>query len=259
MSEKALPSAKLNWNNNVHPHSRRFDDHYYSLINGLEESRHVFIQGNALLERWRVLSTNKSFFIMETGFGSGLNFLATLQLWKHSIQDARQEQVSRKKNKLHYISIEGFPLSAEQLVKSLSNWTMELPGLIEKLVSLYPSLVAGRHDLYFDAENVQLTLLFGDVKEQLERVKALDYTSHKTDGHGFIDAWFLDGFSPSKNPDMWQASLYQQMSRLSQSSTTVATYTVAGIVRRGLADAGFIVSKKPGFGTKRDMLFAQLD
>jgi tRNA 5-methylaminomethyl-2-thiouridine biosynthesis bifunctional protein len=257
LSEKLLPTANLSWHDDVHPHSERFDDHYYSLINGLEESRHVFLRGNALLERWFKLSDNATFYIMETGFGSGLNFLATLQLWQNYLKKA-SKQSSVSKNKLHYISIEAYPLTTVQLTKSLANWAPELPNLTEKLIKYYPSLIAGRHDLTFEADNVQLTLLFGDVKEQLPLLKRSDYASHNDKETGFVDAWFLDGFSPSKNPDMWQSSLYHQMYRLSQDKATVATYTVAGMVRRGLADAGFSIYKKPGFGTKRNMLFAQL-
>jgi tRNA 5-methylaminomethyl-2-thiouridine biosynthesis bifunctional protein len=261
LSEKVLPTANLSWNDNVHPHSMRFDDHYYSLINGLEESRHVFIQGNALLERWKKLSNNETFYIMETGFGSGLNFLATQQLWQTYLEKSSQhstQQDIRTNNKLHYISIEAYPLTTVQLTKSLANWAPKLPKLTETLIKLYPSLIAGRHDLTFEADNVQLTLLFGDIKEQLPLIEHQDFKSHNNAETGFIDAWFLDGFSPSKNPDMWQSNLYQQMYRLSVAKATVATYTVAGIVRRGLTEAGFTVSKKPGFGTKRDMLFAQL-
>jgi len=238
-----INNAELVWNDQGHPHSSLFNDHYYSLSNGLEETNHVFIKGNHLLRRWKELSDEQCFCIMETGFGSGLNFLSTWQLWN--------KYKAGQNNILHYISVEAYPMTLQQLQKSLDNWKDKLSEFSVKLLAEYPPLKVGNHEIHFEADNVKLTLLFGDIREQLP---AVDCTAS-----GLVDAWFLDGFSPSKNPEMWEDSLYTQMHRLSKQGATVATYTVAGIVRRGLTAAGFQVSRKPGFGTKRDMLYAQLD
>lgn len=243
MSKNQTASANIIWNDSLHPHSTRFNDHYYSLVDGLEESHHVFITGNSLLQRWQKLEQNQCFCILETGFGSGLNFLATWQLW--------QQYGFGKTNKLHFISIEAFPLSIEELSRSLTNWEHKLPGYKEALIKYYPPLTEGRHDRRINQDNIQLTLLFGDIKQQLPLLTRTFESQ--------VDAWFLDGFSPAKNPEMWSRDLFQLMASLSRKKASVATYTVAGVVRRGLAEAGFSVHKKPGFGTKRDMLVAYLE
>ena len=240
MSQVILSKVDLRWNEDVHPHSNLFDDHYYSLVDGLEESRHVFIQGNNLIERWQKLAKQQSFSIMETGFGSGLNFLATWQVW-NSLK-------LNKTNKLHYISIEAFPMNSAQLEKSLANWKSSLSAFTKQLLEKYPPLKSGSHQLLFENDNLVLTLVFADVRKIMP--------SYESKSDGLVDAWYLDGFAPSKNPEMWQDNLYTEMYRLSKQQATVATYTVAGIVRRGLTRAGFSIGRKKGFGTKREMLTA---
>jgi len=235
-----INSARLVWDEQNHPHSSQFDDHYYSLVDGIEETRHVFIEGNDLPERWREMRKHQTFKIMETGFGSGLNFLATWQLW-NSINMG-------KTNKLHFVSIEAFPMDVMQLEKSLLNWHSQLSKFSSQLLEKYPVLDKGTHTINFNDDNVTLTLIFGDIREVMPE---LSFRATET-----VDAWYLDGFSPSKNPEMWQDDLYSEMYRLSAPLASVATYTVAGIVRRGLATAGFQIDRKPGFGTKRDMLVA---
>ena len=239
MTSLTLKSPDLLWEKEQHPHSVLFDDHYYSLVNGLEETYYVFIEGNKLPSRWLNRSTQQPFCIFETGFGSGLNFLSTWKLWKDSYV-ARQ-------NKLNYISVEKYPMSLEQLKRSLLNWSTSLSDVTSELLQNYPTLTSGIHTLTL-SDNVTLTLLFEDINEALSQVYCPE--------DGLVDAWYLDGFSPSKNPQMWDTHLYTQMKRLTKINATVSTYTVAGIVRRGLTNAGFTIERKPGFGTKREMLTA---
>lgn len=240
MTSFVIEEPELSWQQGQHPHSIVFDDHYYSLVNGLEETQHVFIEGNNLLSRWQQLSSQQSFCIFETGFGSGINFLSTLKAWKANHFGS--------KHKLNYISVEAYPMSKQQLNKSLLNWKESLSEVSSELLNNYPILKSGMHTLEF-SDNVTLTLIFGDIKEALSDVGC--------SGKGLVDAWYLDGFAPAKNPQMWDAYLYSQMNRLSKSHATVSTYTVAGVVRRGLAESGFTIQRKPGFGTKREMLTAQ--
>ncbi|MCP4273542.1 MAG: tRNA (5-methylaminomethyl-2-thiouridine)(34)-methyltransferase MnmD [Gammaproteobacteria bacterium] len=235
-----LTIAELDWNDDNHPYSTQFNDHYYSQVDGLDEVQHVFIQGNQLATRWTALAEGGTFTIMETGFGSGLNFLATWEMW-------RIMKLGGSRN-LHFISVEKYPMSREQLQRSLSNWNDKLSVVSKKLMDNYPPLKETTHNLLFKEDNIKLTLIFSDISELFPILTLPENT--------LIDAWFLDGFAPSKNPQMWQPELYHYMHRLSRNGASVATYTVAGLVRRGLIDAGFEIQYKPGFGTKRDMLTA---
>lgn len=213
------------------PHSVTFNDIYFSSDCGLDESKHVFLNQNYLPQRWQTLQS-KSFTIVETGFGTGLNFLCTWQLWK---------QCAPASASLHFISAEKFPLSLRDLSRALNLWP-QLAVQREALLAQYQWLTPGFHQLNFEDGRVSLTLLIGDVNETLPQLQAT------------VDAWFLDGFSPAKNPEMWQASLFDEMAKRSHSATTFATFTSAGIVRRGLQAAGFSVQKVAGFGRKREML-----
>ena len=214
--------------------SAQFDDIYFSPENGLEETRHVFLAGNGLPEAWK---DRERFVIAETGFGTGLNFLAAWALF---------EKTAKPGQKLHYISFEKYPLSWEECAQALAPWQVEFGGRLDRLRAQYPLRVPGFHRLMLN-EQVTLTLIFDDVNEALPQLEA----------PGGIDAWFLDGFAPAKNPQMWTEDVFAQMARLSHEDTTAATFTVAGIVRRGLATAGFAVEKKQGFGRKREMLTAR--
>ncbi len=176
--------------------------------------------------------------IAETGFGSGLNFLVTWQAWQRS----RAEQHCPN---LYFISIEKHPLRLADLVAALSPW-QELSQLTEALVQNYPPPTPGRHRLLFEEGAVILDLIYADVipaLQELERSPSLT-----------IDHWYLDGFSPSKNPAMWNEQLYQSMAQLGRNGTSFTTFTAAGRVRRGLRAVGFEVEKRPGFGQKREML-----
>lgn len=232
-----ITTADLNWNNNT-PVSRQFDDVYFSKDDGLAESRYVFIEHNRLAQRWAALEDQPftHFTLLETGFGTGLNFLATLDAWiKSGLQNAQ----------LHYLSLEKFPLTPKDLRLALNHWP-SLAHLSDRLIACYPPLVPGTHRIEMPEYRLTLTLIFADATDTFN-----DLCKHS---HLRVDAWLLDGFAPSKNPDMWQAPLFNAMHQLSSTGSTVATFTAAGAVRRGLIDAGFTVHKVAGFGRKREML-----
>ncbi|MCB0319251.1 MAG: tRNA (5-methylaminomethyl-2-thiouridine)(34)-methyltransferase MnmD, partial [Bdellovibrionales bacterium] len=183
---------------------------------------------NDLPSRWQV---DKNFTICELGFGTGLNFLLAVDKWnKHT-----------KNSWLNFISIENEPLSKSDLNKSLSRWD-SLSKFKEQLLNKYPLLVPGFHRLLFPEFRTALTLCLGDAKEELQQIEAQ------------VDAWFLDGFSPAKNPEIWEENIYNQMARLSTTNTSFATFTSAGHVRRNLMAVGFNVSKVKGYGGKRECL-----
>jgi len=213
------------------PVSSKFDDIYFSVEDGLRETQYVFEEGNNLDERLPYPDNKCPFTTAETGFGTGLNFIS---LWKR-IRETNENQ------KLHFISTEKYPLKRSDLQKALSNWS-ELKDLTEQLVSQYPLNTSGFHHLYFDDNRIKLTLMFGDAAESYSRLNAK------------VDAWYLDGFAPSKNADMWSPELFREIARLSKPGTTFSTFTAAGIVKRGLRDVGFDVRKQKGFGRKREML-----
>lgn len=248
---KSLTSADLQWRDGQ-PISTQFDDVYYSTDDGLAESRYVFVAGNQLSERWQQLkdraSGNRVFTIGETGFGTGLNFLAAADLWLRTAPADHQ---------LHFVSVEKYPLTRHQLEQALAHWT-ELESLSRSLIASYPPLVSGLHSVWLYEGRVRLTLIFDDAVEGLSELMHSSHPAFKgTTGNrnrGRIDAWFLDGFAPSKNPDLWSPQLFDLMSQLSGENTSYATFTVARIVRDGLQEAGFSLEKQPGFGRKRDML-----
>lgn len=221
--------AVLEWRDGQ-PYSTAFNDVYFSSDDGLLETEYVFIQGNALISRWQSLADG-SFIILETGFGTGLNFLCACKTW---LNHAPANAV------LHFTSVEKYPLNPADMYKALQHWPALQP-ITDALLTQYETLLnTGTATLFND--RIRLQVLFGDATECLSKINTK------------ADAWFLDGFAPSKNPQMWQPALFGQMARLSHSETTFATFTSAGIVRRGLAAAGFKVSKQPGFGKKREMI-----
>ncbi len=239
MSVEKLEPAQVNWIDDSVPHSTRFDDYYFSSDNGLEEVDHTFIQPNRLVERFT--HCKDTFRIAETGFGSGLNFLSVVQLWlQHSSADYS----------LHFISFEKYPMHWADIERVHQSYP-QFSALSADLKAQYPLLVSGWHDVYLCNNRIRLTLWFGDVLKGLPECDASQGS--------LIDAWLLDGFTPSKNPDMWQPALYQQMARLSHLKTTFATFTAAGSVRRALQKVGFQVEKASGYGKKREMCFGQLN
>lgn len=235
-----IKSAKIEFNQDGTPVACDFNDVYFSNQNGLLETRYVFLENNHLPERW-LEASDQSFHIAETGFGTGLNFLATWQMFEECAHGSRR---------LHFISTEKFPLDKDDLILALKQWP-ELAEYSEQLVHQYPDLVEGCHRLTFDHGRVLLDLHLGDVSHIFP---ALHNSSE-----GIVDAWFLDGFAPSKNPQMWNDKLYEQLARLSKQGATLATFTAAGMVKRGLAEQGFDIKKVKGFGRKRDMITGVFD
>ncbi|MEC8324932.1 MAG: bifunctional tRNA (5-methylaminomethyl-2-thiouridine)(34)-methyltransferase MnmD/FAD-dependent 5-carboxymethylaminomethyl-2-thiouridine(34) oxidoreductase MnmC [Pseudomonadota bacterium] len=233
--------AKIEFNESGTPVAQDFDDVYFSNDNGLLESDYVFFQQNNIASRWQH-HPRRHFVIAETGFGTGLNFLNT---WQRFNQDS-----DKSVEQLHFISFEKFPLEQSALQQALAAWP-ELTSLSEQLVASYPTAIAGCHRLEFDQGRVILDLWFGDIQDTLPQ---LCYGEN-----GIVDAWYLDGFAPSKNPDMWQQSLFDGMANLGRSDCTFATFTAAGFVRRGFADAGFSVKKVKGYGRKREMVVGTLE
>lgn len=223
-----LPENRsLSWTEDMVPVSAMFDDVYYSKDDGLAESHYVFVQGLGE-EIWQ----QSDIQIAETGFGTGLNLLATLQ---------HLDRVNVAAH-LTYYSVEAYPLTKEELIKAHGVWS-ELAPYSQMLANALPETPLGEGWHIFDlAPNRRLVLLIGDVVTQYQSVS------------GTMDGWYLDGFAPSKNPDMWRIEVFEQLSRLSHEGTKLTTFTAAGFVRRGLIDVGFDMEKRPGFGRKRDCL-----
>ena len=225
----SVPTATLSRSGNGTAFSDEFQDVYHSTQGGLAQSRHVFLDGNGLPGRWR---GRDSFCILETGFGLGLNFLAAWDAWR---ADAARPRL------LHFVSVESRPLDAKDLSAALAPFG-ELSALSRELLKAWPPPLAGFHRMHFDAGRVILTLAMGDAGEVLPQLVAS------------IDAFFLDGFAPSKNPGIWSPQVVRELARVAAPEATLATWTVAGGVRAALSDAGFVVEKRDGFATKREML-----
>ncbi|WP_240478342.1 bifunctional tRNA (5-methylaminomethyl-2-thiouridine)(34)-methyltransferase MnmD/FAD-dependent 5-carboxymethylaminomethyl-2-thiouridine(34) oxidoreductase MnmC [Photobacterium aquae] len=243
-SRTRIENAVLDWNDAGTPVSNDFDDVYFSNTNGLEETRYVFLKQNGLPERWEQ-SEHRRFVVAETGFGTGLNFLAVWQ-WFKAFRAANPDAPLRE---LHFISFEKFPVTLTDLVKAHESWP-ELADLASQLHAHYPPAVADCHRIVLEDGLITLDLWFGDIKDCMPQVWTGD--------DGIVDAWFLDGFAPSKNPEMWSQSLFDGMAKLARQGGTVATFTAAGFVRRGLLDAGFKMWKVKGFGKKREMIAGRL-
>jgi len=230
-----ITPARLAYTSDGTPYSTEYDDVYHSAAGGLEQARHVFLAGNGLLGNAARWCGAERFVIVETGFGLGLNFLATWQAWREDAQRCRC---------LQFISFERHPLGVIDLATAHACWP-ELAELSGQLRNQWPSgAVAGAHRIEFANGRVVLSLYFGDAEETLSR-RMLTARA---------DAFFLDGFSPARNPALWTPSLFKLLAELSVPGATLATWTVAGAVRQGLAAAGFVVTKVPGFGNKREML-----
>ncbi|MCU1734022.1 MULTISPECIES: bifunctional tRNA (5-methylaminomethyl-2-thiouridine)(34)-methyltransferase MnmD/FAD-dependent 5-carboxymethylaminomethyl-2-thiouridine(34) oxidoreductase MnmC [unclassified Pseudomonas] len=224
--------AQIDWDEQGRPHSRQYDDIYFSKDQSLAETEHVFIEQNDLRERLKALAPGSGLTIGETGFGTGLNFFCAWQLFEqHAPADSR----------LHFISAEKFPLSRDDLGRALALWP-ELTTFSEPLLQQYVAVHEGYQHFLFDNGRVSLTLLIGDASEQFGKLD------------GQVDAWFLDGFAPAKNPDMWTPELFAQVGRLSVPGTTLGTFTSTGWVRRALIAVGFKMKRIPGIGKKWEVL-----
>jgi len=218
-------AAELAWRGGV-PVATRFDDPYFSLTDGLAETRHVFLAGNGLPERFR-----DGFHIAELGFGSGLNLAAALHLWRTSGQAGR----------LHYTGFEAYPMAAGDMARALAAF----PELDAEAAPVLAARAAGRWRV--ETEDLLAEILPSDARARLPGWP------------GRADAWFLDGFAPAKNPELWGAPLLAEVARHTRPGGSFATYTAAGHVRRALADAGFAVTRAPGYGRKRHMTRGRLE
>lgn len=224
-----ITPARLAYATDGTPYSEIFDDVYHSSDGGLGQAHHVFLAGNELPQRW---AGRERFVVLETGFGLGLNFLATWDAWRRD---------PRRCARLHFVSFELHPFTVDDLARLHARWP-EFAALAAELRATWPPLTPGAHRLHLDAGRVTLTLWFGDARDGLAQLATC------------ADALYLDGFSPARNPDLWSARMFHLLARRTAADATLATWSVAGEVREGLRRAGFEVGKAPGFGGKRQML-----
>ena len=236
-----IQHAKIHFNQENTPVSDKFDDVYFSNQDGLAETHYVFLEGNQLWERW-VNYQEAHFVIAETGFGTGLNFFAVTTLFR----EFRQKHPDSPLKRLYFTSFEKYPLPLDALQQAHLAYP-QFSHLAQHLQQNWLNPIQGCYRFHFD--ETTLDLWFGDVAENLPQLG--DYMNGK------IDAWFLDGFAPSKNPDMWNEQLYQQMFRFTKPQGTFATFTAASAVRKSLENAGFDITKRKGFGKKRECLSGQ--
>ena len=225
--------SPLEWTADGQPRSRLFGDVYFSAEDGLAESRAVFLQGCGLPGAW---AGRRRFVVGELGFGTGLNIAALLDLWSRSRPAGGQ---------LHIFSVEAFPISAEEAARALARWP-ELAAVSSLLTARWPGRARGVHRIELPEVSAIVDVAVQEVGPAL------------AGWSGRADAWFLDGFAPAANPDMWTDEILALVGARSAPGARAATFTVAGQVRRGLAAAGFTVEKRPGFGRKRERLEALL-
>lgn len=233
MSENGLycQPPQLDWSQPSGPRATGYGDIYFSAEDGLEETRAVFLQGCNLPQDWQ----GKPVYVVgELGFGTGLNALALWDLWRRE---------GPATGWLHFVSVEKHPLPREDAARAFAAWP-SLAGLSAQLLARWPSALKGAHRLIFPENRFSITLFQDEAELALAQIEAR------------VDAWFLDGFAPDRNEAMWSQAVLDQIGRLSRAGTRVATFTVAGAVRRGLQQAGFSVEKRPGFGRKRQRLEA---
>lgn len=232
-----VQNADISWLESGLPYSTEFQDIYYSEADALAESDHVFLSANRLRERWLDSGRTDSFRLGELGFGAGLNFLQTCKLWL---------ACKRRPRHLHYIAFEKYPLRQEHMKQIHVCWPA-LAELSAMLLTRYSDHGGGCHRINLDA-SITLDLYFGDAEEQLRR--------RMTEECPAIHCWYLDGFSPARNTELWQASLMGLVAASSEIGTTLSSYSVAGKVRNAILDAGFEVQKIDGFAEKRHSLVA---
>ncbi|TFH72429.1 bifunctional tRNA (5-methylaminomethyl-2-thiouridine)(34)-methyltransferase MnmD/FAD-dependent 5-carboxymethylaminomethyl-2-thiouridine(34) oxidoreductase MnmC [Gammaproteobacteria bacterium LSUCC0112] len=246
-----LEQADLQWQDDGAPFSTQYGDVYFSRNGGLAETEHVFLDGNLLQRRWQALDKTEHpgvFTICELGFGTGLNFLSCWRLW---------QQTGCQQLRLHYISCEMHPLAKSALTKALQQWP-DLSEFSAVLLQQYPDHSPGYHRIpmlcpsdkssYPHKQSIVLELYFGD---------ALDLLNQQSNPAAKVDAWFLDGFTPTQNPALWSEEILDTIARRSRGGSTLSSYSVTGRVVRHLKSLGFDVQKRKGFGPKRHMLFAQ--
>ena len=227
----AIVPARLEYSAGV-PYSSWYDDIYHSADGAIGQARHVFLQGCSLPQAW---AGHACYVILETGFGAGLNFLATWAAWRSD---------PARSARLHFLSVEKHPFTATDLAILHAAWP-EFAAQSQKLIALWPTLTPGFHRLELDDGGVHLTLMLGDATHCILQLEAA------------VDAIYLDGFAPDRNADLWQPALFRELARVAKPGARLATYTVAATVRDGLAAAGFACKKRDGFGRKRHCLTAR--
>ncbi|MFK8042912.1 bifunctional tRNA (5-methylaminomethyl-2-thiouridine)(34)-methyltransferase MnmD/FAD-dependent 5-carboxymethylaminomethyl-2-thiouridine(34) oxidoreductase MnmC [Congregibacter sp.] len=232
---RAMETAHLQWTGDGEPRSIHYDDCYFSPDNGLAESQYVFIEGSNLESRLSHPNT-PLFTIGELGFGTGLNFLQTWQCF---------ERFAGPDTRLHFWSVDRHPLRRDDFEQALGRWP-QLSEYASQLIDAYPPPLPGLHRRVFAGGRVTLDLVWADVQEALPELSSLQ--------RPLVDAWYLDGFSPRQNDSMWMPELFGHMIEASKPSTTIATFSASSTVRRDLETAGFRISKRPGFGRKRECL-----
>ncbi|MAY61580.1 MAG: 5-methylaminomethyl-2-thiouridine methyltransferase [Rhizobiales bacterium] len=224
---------EIEWHEGDMPYSPQFGDHFYSRGDGRRECAHVFIGGNRLEARF---AARAPLTIAETGFGTGLNFAETWRQWKGT---------ATEKATLAFVSFERYPMPRAAIARALSAWP-EITAEAAALVAQWPEQ-PDDSDIILEFGAVSLTVLVGVAEERIATWS------------GMADAWYLDGFAPSRNPEMWSAQLMNEVARHTAPGGSFATYTSAGWVRRNLAAAGFAVEKQPGFAGKREMCAGRLE
>ena len=235
----------IKWLASGEPYSEQFQDYYFSTDGGLAETEYVFLKQNGFPQRFIQSDDHQetaAIKIGETGFGTGLNFLVTLYHWL---------QTSEPKKTVHYIAVEKYPFSKVQLSRIYTLFSEQWPQLNKPcrvLLNVWPDSLRLQSvfEYSFFEQHFKLTLLSGDAQQELSNL----LPEHKQS----FDAWYLDGFAPARNPDMWQLSLFNSLYQLSKPGTTLSTFTAAGFVRRGLINAGFTINKVPGLGKKREII-----
>lgn len=226
-----MKTQLLDWREPHTPVSKEYDDIYYASENGLSESRYVFLENNQLPDRWLEKESHQ---IGELGFGTGLNFLASAELFLRT----------NSKGQLHFTSLERTPLALEDIQRALTVWP-ELERLSLEFLDAYPALVDEGRVSLFD-KRIHLQVVWEEAETAIESFPAM------------VETWFLDGFAPKKNPAMWSENLIAKLAKHSAKDAHFATYASAGSVRRALQSVGFVVSKEKGFGNKREMLRGHL-
>lgn len=230
---QSMKFTSINWIEN-NPYSIDFNDIYFNTEDGLQETEYVFIAQNQIQQRFSA-SDNSHFTIIETGFGTGLNFFCTALHWLNCASASA---------KLHYVSLEKYPLMPEDIEKVTQPYP-QFRSISNELLEQYANLQVGLNAISVANYRIQLSLWIGDVLETLPKI------------YNKADAWFLDGFAPAKNTEMWSEQVFRHISRLSKPGTTFATFTSASAVRRSLQSIGFNVQKCAGYGKKREMLSGQ--
>lgn len=235
-----MSKAYIFWDEEGLPHSSQFGDKFFCQENGFEETMFVSCGANQLPQRFAALDPKAKgvFTILETGFGTGLNFCCAWKIWR---------EYAPRSWTLSFVSLDRYPMTADQMNRALSLWSI-LDEYRQQLVSVYAPQEEGKRVMPLDQGRVVLTIVFDEVVSALKQMKAQHIV-----GVG-ADAIFFDGFSPAKNPQMWSYEVFQAAYEAGRQGTTFATFTVAGWVRRNLMQAGFVVEKVKGYGTKKHIL-----